>query len=215
VDTIYYTYLLKHVPTNRFYYGSSYKKNANPYFLWKTYYTSSKYVKELIEEFGKDSFIFEIRKTFTSSDSCRKWETDVLCKIDAARNDKWLNRHNGSTNFRCVSHTDETKSKISKSGIGRKHSEETKLKMRKPKPIGFGGKVSLAQKGKYVSPEIGKKISATKLGVPNLKLRETLKKNKRISWNCGLRGNSGQVPWNKGKTFPFKPRGPYKQVVVS
>ena len=57
------------------------------------------------------------------------------------------------------SHSDETKSKISKSMTGKKASQETKEKMRKPKPKGFGDqfrnrevtwgdKISKSRKGK-------------------------------------------------------------------
>jgi group I intron endonuclease len=44
-------------------------------------------------------------------------------------------------------HSDEAKEKISKSSKGRKLSEETKNKMRKPKPEGFSEKLSKAKKG--------------------------------------------------------------------
>jgi group I intron endonuclease len=44
-------------------------------------------------------------------------------------------------------HSDETKQKISDSSIGKKLSEETKQKMRKPKPKGFSEKISQIKKG--------------------------------------------------------------------
>lgn len=44
-------------------------------------------------------------------------------------------------------HSDEAKEKISKSSKGRKLSEETKNKMRKPKPEGFSEKLSKTKKG--------------------------------------------------------------------
>jgi group I intron endonuclease len=49
-------------------------------------------------------------------------------------------------------HTDESKEKISKSAKGRKLSEETKNKMRKPKPKGFSEKLSKLKKGVSTGP---------------------------------------------------------------
>lgn len=45
-------------------------------------------------------------------------------------------------------------------------SEETKLKMRKPKPPGHGVNVSKAHTGKRMSDETKQKISQTKTGIP-------------------------------------------------
>ncbi len=49
-------------------------------------------------------------------------------------------------------HTDETKEKISKAVKGRKLSEETKNKLRKPKPEGFSEKLSKIKKGVSQGP---------------------------------------------------------------
>lgn len=49
-------------------------------------------------------------------------------------------------------HSDETKEKIKKFSKDRLHSKETKLKMKKPKPIGFGEKISKIKKGISTGP---------------------------------------------------------------
>jgi group I intron endonuclease len=49
-------------------------------------------------------------------------------------------------------HSDETKNKISQSRLGKKLSEETKDKMRKPKPKGFSEKLSQIKKGVPTGP---------------------------------------------------------------
>jgi group I intron endonuclease len=49
-------------------------------------------------------------------------------------------------------HSEETKKIISQSSKGRKHTEESKEKMRKPKPTGFSQKISNAKKGKTTGP---------------------------------------------------------------
>ena len=49
-------------------------------------------------------------------------------------------------------HSNESKEKISKSRIGKKLSEETKTKLRKPKPKGFSEKLSQIKKGVPIGP---------------------------------------------------------------
>lgn len=55
-----YTYFIKNKITNQFYYGSRYKnvslKRSSRDDLWIHYFTSSKEVKRLIDQYGKDSF---------------------------------------------------------------------------------------------------------------------------------------------------------------
>ena len=51
-----YTYLLKFTNPEKdqklFYYGVRFAKNSSPDDLFKTYFTSSKYVRELINKYG-------------------------------------------------------------------------------------------------------------------------------------------------------------------
>ena len=83
IESIPFTYLLKHIPTNKYYYGVRYRKGCHPKDLWKTYFTSSKKVKSLIKKYGKKSFIFEIRKTFKTQEQydelvSLKWEINSI-----------------------------------------------------------------------------------------------------------------------------------------
>ena len=87
-----YTYLLKHLPTGKVYYGCRFAKNCDPSEFWVKYKTSSKYVKELIDQYGEDTFVFEIRKTFNDVKSCRLWETRVLKRMDVVNRDIFLNK---------------------------------------------------------------------------------------------------------------------------
>ena len=126
-----YTYHLYHKPTKKHYYGVSYRKECSPSELWTSYFSSSSVVHHLIEQYGKESFIPTVRKTFESSDKAVAWETKFLMKVNAQNNDLWLNRHNGKAKFMGPhSHSDESKSKISKKHKGTLKSEETKQKMR-------------------------------------------------------------------------------------
>lgn len=93
--SIYYTYLVKCVPTGEYYYGVRYSIDSNPSELWKTYFTSSNLVKARIEEYGKDSFIYEIRKLFTNSSDARIWEHKVISKMNMINRPDFMNKSNG------------------------------------------------------------------------------------------------------------------------
>lgn len=88
-----YCYLIKHLSTGRVYYGSKYGKNANPSTFWIDYFTSSKTILSLIEKEGKDSFVFEIRKTFKTAKKCIEWEQKVLRRLNAINRDIFFNKN--------------------------------------------------------------------------------------------------------------------------
>lgn len=87
-----YTYLIKCIPENKFYYGVRFSKNCDPDELWKKYFTSSKHVHSLIEKYGKESFDYEIRKTFDTPESARIWENKVLKKLNVVHNNLFINK---------------------------------------------------------------------------------------------------------------------------
>lgn len=123
-----FVYLLTFKPTGQFYYGSRTASGCQTSDLWTTYFTSSRIVEKLIEEHGKDTFDFEIRKTFISKTETLEWETRFLTKVDAKRNPRFLNRSNGGKNFGVVVMTQEHKDKIGRAQVGKIVSEETKRK---------------------------------------------------------------------------------------
>jgi Putative endonuclease segE, GIY-YIG domain/NUMOD3 motif len=86
-----FTYLVKHIPTNKYYYGVKFKKGCHPNDLWTKYFTSSKKVKGLIKKYGKKSFQFEIRKTFKTQKQAREWEHKVLRRLKVIYRDDFLN----------------------------------------------------------------------------------------------------------------------------
>ena len=63
-DYIPYVYLIKHKTSGLKYLGVRYAKGCNPSDLWKTYFTSSKLVKKLIDQFGKDDFFIKVIHQF-------------------------------------------------------------------------------------------------------------------------------------------------------
>ena len=136
-----YTYLLKHIPTGKFYYGCRFAEGCHPSEFWKTYKTSSKYVKQLVEEYGAESFVFEIRKVFSDKHSARNWETKVLTKLNVVKREDFLNR----TDNISIAPEDASKGRKGKYGVfklsqnridslkkantGLKRSDEVKKKM--------------------------------------------------------------------------------------
>ena len=186
-----YTYLLIHIPSGKKYYGVRYAKNCSPDDFWTKYFTSSKKVKELIKEYGKDSFTFEIRKTFTTTIDAIKWEEKVLRRMKILHNENWLNQNIAGA----IINTPETISKMIESNkkvriykTGFKPSAESRKKMsdaKKGKPSPNKGKkmseeqkekISIKLKGKIVKPETREKLK-------NSALRRHKKYNEDGSWN--------------------------------
>lgn len=129
LNTTPFSYHLYHIPTGKHYYGIRYARGCSPEELWTTYFSTSKIVKQLITEYGKDSFKFEIRRIFCDYIAAIAWEHKVLRRLNAAESEKWLNRHNGSNKFRPpLHHSDETKEIIRKKISGTKRSQITKDK---------------------------------------------------------------------------------------
>ncbi len=149
-----YTYLIGWSHLNKWYYGVRFKKNANPSDLWKTYFTSSKKVKEFRELYGEPDII-QIRKVFDNREKALMHEYKVINRLNCVRSNDWLNLGNfGFNTFdgngRIIA--DETKEKIRQSLLGKKHeiprhTEESKKKLSdalkgKKKPEGFGEHIS-------------------------------------------------------------------------
>lgn len=168
METVYFTYHLFHRPTQMNYYGARWKKGCHPKDLFSTYFTSSKKVLLLIEEYGVDSFDVRIRKIFKTKEDCMKWECKVLLKLGIPKNKRWLNIATRMPSM-----------------YGRKHTEETLLKMKKPKGPWSEERrqaKSKEMKEKHLS---GKNTLPDRTGIKHTE--ET--KNKwrgRTAWNKGL-----------------------------
>ncbi len=167
-----YTYLLKHEPTNTYYYGCRFADGCSPSDFWTKYKTSSKYVKQLIEKYGVDSFKFEIRKTFNSKDKARFWETKVLKRMKVVSREDFINKTDNisvsteNSLLGVVGRIPSEKqrlavSKVGLSNIGRKHTAETKVKVSNAL---YGNTYKL---GKIESTETRLKKSLSKIGKPS------------------------------------------------
>ena len=130
----YYTYFLYHVPTKKKYYGVQYSDRANPENLWKTYFSSSTKVHELIQEYGKDSFLYEVRKIFSTPEDAFHWEQRVLKKLGVVEKKEWLNQALACGPYLSWGkRSEKTRQKMSNAQMGKKRgpiSEETRIKMR-------------------------------------------------------------------------------------
>ncbi len=125
----YYTYLIGWSKHDKWYYGARYGRKSDPNQLWKTYFTSSQYVKACRLLYGEPDVV-EIRKVFDVSLEAKRWETKVLIRLGAVESERWLNKtvSNGypinrtgvSTRGSGWKHTEETKKKIGNSNRGKK-----------------------------------------------------------------------------------------------
>lgn len=98
--------------------------------LWTTYYTSSETIKEMIKEYGADSFRAEVRKVFETAEQALSWEHRVLSRVDAANNAQWINKSNGGRTFKSPdTHSPEAREKMSKKNRGIPKTPEHKKKI--------------------------------------------------------------------------------------
>lgn len=133
-----YVYKITSRTTGQFYIGYRYRNQTlgvEPKDdLWARYFTSSKYVKELIKENGKQDFVFEI--LFESLDSLKCWELEQDLISQNWNNELILNRKYMDKTTRVEFHrrlavvSDETRKKMSMAGKGRKKTMEHREKIR-------------------------------------------------------------------------------------
>lgn len=105
--TIPYTYQLHFKPTGQHYVGCRYKQGCHPDELMTHggYQTSSKAVKELIDEYGLASFEVVHVKRHTSKQEALKYEEEIIASLKLGQDEQFLNRSNGGLNFIAVKGT--------------------------------------------------------------------------------------------------------------
>jgi hypothetical protein len=173
-----YTYLVKHRPTGRVYYGYRSANKVDPeHDLWKQYFTSSPGVEKLIEETGVDSFDVEIRRVFETKEQASNWETRVLRRCRVLEDNRWINQNIAGY----IVPTEESRKKISDYHKDKPKSNEHKQNLsnaQKGKPKNYvqteehKRKNSLANSGKNnpmygpCTTERAANISAAKKGKP-------------------------------------------------
>lgn len=220
--TIAYIYKWTHLPTSKWYIGVRTKVGCHPN---DGYICSSKIVKPLIL-LAPSEWKREILHTGTP-ESMLKLETSILTELDAKNNADSYNLQNGDGKFTTagLKMPEEWVEKISKGNLGKVRSEEARQnyrlanqkkaqdpeylnKLRKPKPLGHGEKVSAATKGKKKSEEHRKAMSDAKRGkktgpcsdIRKEAIREALKGKHTLPLvtcpHCGLEGRSNMRRWH-------------------
>ena len=182
-----YTYLIKHTPTGKVYYGvrTANKVEAHDD-LWKHYFTSSPGVQKLIEETGINSFVVEIRKTFETKETAVVWETRVLHRCKVLHDNRWLNQNVAGY----IVPTEESNKKISDF-----HKD-------KPKSLEHKKNLSESQKGKpkvnskNQTPEYKALMSTLKSGSGNGRYGKEVSVETRRRISEAKKGK--QVAHNKG-----------------
>jgi hypothetical protein len=179
-----YTYLITHKPTNKLYYGvrhSVNRKQMDPeQDLWVDYFTSSKAVHALIEEYGKDTFDIKIDRVFDTAEEAIAYEEQYL------RNNLTEQYLNGNING-AVLPKQEYYDKISEYHKGKPKSEEHKRK------------ISESNKGISSTwnsrPEYRAKMSAIMKGEGNgmFNKKHTEESKRKMS-----ESSKGKPAWNKG-----------------
>ena len=185
-----YTYYLYHVPTGQKYYGVRWANKCVPeQDLWNEYFGSSDLVKDLIKEYGKESFIAEVRKTFDTSQEARLWEERVLIRLKAPEKKEWLNSAYANGKFHVSGPMKQKqKNRISKANLGRKKGpmpEEHKETLRKA-----SRHLTPANKGKKMSVESSEKKRAAMIGKPSPMKGKTQKASARALISKSLLGNT-------------------------
>jgi hypothetical protein len=180
-----YTYLIKHRPTGKVYYGYRSANKIDPHEdLWKKYFTSSPKVQRLIEETGVDSFDVEVRKIFETKEQASNWEIKVLRRCKVLDDDRWINQNIAGY----VVPTAESNKKISDYWKGKSKPEEQIEKIRK----GNIGK----NKGKVQTEEHRRKNSEANKGSNNPRYGKEVSEETRRKISEAKKGK--QVAHNKG-----------------
>jgi hypothetical protein len=198
-----YTYLIKHTPTGKVYYGFRSANRVDPHEdLWKRYFTSSPKIQQLIEETGVDSFDVEIRKVFETKEQASAWETKVLRRCKVLKDNRWLNQNIAGY----IVPTEESNRKISDFHKGKPKTKEHKEK------------ISQAQKGKpkrstmYQTIEYRELMSKLKSGAGNGRYGKEVLAETRQKIGAA---NKGRVPINKGKPMSEEQKAKIRATIAA
>ena len=195
-----YTYLIKHRPTNKVYYGFRSANKVEPHEdLWKQYFTSSPKVQQLINETGVDSFDVTIRRIFETKEQAINWEAKVLRRCKVLTDDRWINQNVAGY----IMPTEESNRKISEFHKGKPKTEEHKEKIRQS---------NLGKKRAPRSNEYKVKMSAAKSGVNNPRYNANVSEETRRKIGAA---NKGKVPINKGKPMSEEQKAKIRATIAA
>lgn len=98
IDRTPYTYYIEWSNLNKKYYGRRTAKNCHPSEFWKTYFTSSNYVKRFRTDHGEPDITI-VDLIFESLESCKLYESWFHYENNVVRDDSWLNESYGCGKF--------------------------------------------------------------------------------------------------------------------
>jgi len=118
-----YFYIIEHIPSKKYYAGCkiNYSADPNKFMTENGYKTSSKLVRSLIKTDGLESFTVLKIKIFESPQQALNYETKFLKRVNASKNPKFINLHNGGSDF------------VNNGGYRLKKSTRNKMKKSKSK----------------------------------------------------------------------------------
>jgi hypothetical protein len=185
-----YTYLIKHRPSGKVYYGFRCANRVEPHEdLWKHYFTSSPKIQQLIEETGADSFDTEIRQVFETKEQAVAWETRVLTRCKVLHDDRWINQNVAGY----IVPTEESRKKISDYHKDKPKSDEHKQNLSKSQK----GKPKANSKNQ--TPEYRALMSTLKSGSGNGRYGKEVSEETRRRISEAKKGK--QVAHNKGQAM--------------
>jgi len=179
--------------------------------IGKTYWSSSKYVKDFITQFGFPDRA-EIRKTFSTKLDAKNWETKVLIRINAANDKRWLNRGNNGS-FKNVIMTEDIKKSISKAHLGKKLGKvyndgikEIRVKETENVPSGFvRGNIQTEKRKQHYKKLNSQSLEERKLSAAKCAAKTTgLKRTEETKHKMSIAAQGKPKPWNYGENNPAK-----------
>lgn len=169
-------YCIKNTVNNKMYIGQSDDIKRR----WRRHKTELRHQKHINDhlqnawnKYGEKAFKFTVLEVVGSTDNLNELERDYIKKFDTFKNgyNKTLGGESGYTSFLGKRHTEESKQKMRVAKLGKKLSAETRAKMSRNSK-GFTGrhsiesrrKMSRKAKGRILSQETIEKIRQKSIG---------------------------------------------------
>ena len=198
------------------YYGVRYKNNVMTESVGTTYFSSSKYVAEYIQQHGYPDIV-QIRRTFATKIEAKRWEEKVIRRMGCVKSSMWLNKGNNNA-FREIVMCDEIAQSIS---VAKRAKNKTRPKTRWYNdghvnktfregdivPVGWVSGRLVSDKQRQWLIELNASLTREKRAEMGKKVSEKTK-GKSKPEGFGLKVSAAQTgkkkPWNEGDNNPAK-----------